>query len=274
MALAALGTTVGAVIAEDVPSCAAPMTGPARTVARVLDGETVILDDGRELRLVGALDPRALDVDAEPGTWPAERAAQEVLRALVLGRSIELRFAGERTDRYGRLQAQAFLIEGDTRRWVQGTMLQHALARAYAVAGDATCREALLAAERAARQANRGLWAEAAYRIRSADDPLELLRYRTTYQVVQGRIASVAQTRGTVYLNFDRNWRQGFSVSLRRGDASLLGTFAGDPEALEGRLVQVRGWIEQRDAAPIIDLSAAGLIEVVDDVARPPGAVR
>ena len=209
-----------------------------------------MLDDTRELRLIGALAPRALDADAEPGAWPMEAAATEALRALVLGKSIELRFARERTDRHGRLQAHALLVEGDARRWVQGALLQQGYARAYAVAGDRDCAEDLLAAERPAREARRGLWAEAAYQVRSADNPAELVRFRTTFQIVEGRIVSVGLTSGSIYLNFDRNWRRGFSVSLRRDDSALLGPYAGNPKSLEGRSVRVRGWIDQRGGAP------------------------
>ena len=252
-----------AAAAETGAACAGLEPGPTRTVTRILDGETVALDDGTELRLIGALAPRAIDADAEAGTWPAEAAATEALRALLLGKSVELRFGGGRADRYGRVQAQAFLIEGDGRRWVQGALLQQGLARAYALAGGRSCSAELLAAERPAREARLGLWADAAYQVRPADKPSELLRYRATFQIIEGAIVSVGQTRGRIYLNFDRNWRRGFSVSLRRGDAGLLGSYAGNPKTLEGRSVRVRGWIGQRGGAPVIDLSADGAIEIL-----------
>jgi len=243
-------------------SCGGLEPGPARTVTRIVDGETVALDDGTELRLVGALAPRAIDVGAEPDRWPMEAAAREALHGLVLGKSIELAFGGERMDRYGRLRAHAFLIEGEARRWVQGHLLERGFARAYTLPADRACASELLAAEGAARQAQRGLWAEAAYSIRPAHRPAELLRHRTTFQVVEGRIVRVALVRGTIYLNFDRNWRRGFSASLRRGDSGLLGDYASNPKGLEGRSVRVRGWIEQR-GGPSIDLSSGGLLEVV-----------
>ncbi len=270
-AAAILRAAAGAASAADGArtSCAELEPGPAHTVVRILDAETVALDDGRELRLIGALAPRALEADAEPGTWPIEAAATEALRSLVLGTSIELRFAHVRTDRYGRLQAQAFLMEGDARRWVQGALLQQGLARAYAMAGDRKCAADLLAAERPAREARRGLWAQAAYQVRSATEPAELLRYRTTLQIVEGTIVRVGLTGGSIYLNFDRNWRRGFSVSLRRDDSALLGAYAGDPKGLEGRGVRVRGWIDQRGGAPVIDMSAGGLIEEPEMPARP-----
>ena len=279
--IAALGTLAAAALlhalagaapaAEDSPPCTGLEPGPSRAVVRVLDAETVALDDGRELRLIGALAPRALDADAQPGAWPMETAATEALRALVLGRSIELRLADERTDRYGRLQAHAFLIEGDARRWVQGALLQRGLARAYALVRDRTCSAELLAAERSAREARLGLWAEAAYQVRPAANPADLMRYRTTFQIVEGTIVRVGLTSASIYLNFDRNWRRGFSVSLRRDDSALLGTYADDPRGLEGRSARVRGWIEQRRGAPVIDMSAGGLIEVLDTPPRSEG---
>ena len=61
-------TEAAAQTGERGVSCAGLETGPMRTVARVIDGETVALDDGTELRLIGALTPRALDAGAEPGT--------------------------------------------------------------------------------------------------------------------------------------------------------------------------------------------------------------
>src|SRR5690606_16442773 len=78
--------------------------------------------------------------------------------------------------------------------------------------------------------------------------------------------------RTTIYLNFARDWRRGFSASLRRRDRDLLGTYAGRPSRLEDRRVRVRGWIaRQRSGAPIVDLSAGGVIEVLPPPAASSG---
>jgi micrococcal nuclease len=253
----------GAYAAET--ACAELQAGPSRSVARILDGETVGLDDGSELRLIGALAPRAIDVGAAPGQWPIEAAATEELRALLLGKSIELAFGGERTDRHGRILAHAFLIGSGERHWVQGHMLEQGLARAYALAGNHACIGQMYAREAIAREAGRGLWSEAAYQVRQRPGTTELSRYRTSFQLIEASIARVAQLRGIVYLNFDADWRQGFSASLRRADRALLGEAASNPGALRGRLVRVRGWIEQRAGAGLmIDVSAGGGIEVLD----------
>ncbi|HEX5957260.1 MAG TPA: thermonuclease family protein [Hyphomicrobiaceae bacterium] len=270
-----LALAVAPIAAADT-GCAGLESGPTRTVIRIIDGETVALDDGTELRLIGALAPRAIDVDGKAGTWQPEAATMQGLRALVLGKSIALAFsAGARTDRHGRWQAQAFVLAPDGgRRWVQGHLLASGLARAYATAGHRGCSVELLAAERAASLARRGLWNDAAYQIRSADRPAELMRYRATFQVVEGRLLRAAGRRATIYLRFARNWRRGFSVSLRRADRELLGSFGGDPRGLEGRRVRVRGWIEQWRGAPMIDLSTAGALEVISEDGGSAGVAR
>ena len=151
--------------------------------------------------------------------------------------------------------------------------MEQGLARAYVLAGNRACADELLTAERSAREAKQGLWAEAAYQVRQADKPGELLRYRATFQVIEGKVVRVAHVRGLIYLNFDRYWRQAFSVSLRRDDRNLLGAYAGDPKLLEGRTVRVRGWIDQRGGGPLIDLSSAGHIEIMD-ADSPPAQAR
>ncbi|HET7155025.1 MAG TPA: thermonuclease family protein [Hyphomicrobiaceae bacterium] len=273
--LLVIGVAPPPAVAADSPgfaaACAGLTAGPTRTVVRVIDGETVGLDDGSELRLIGALAPRAIDVGAEAGAWPWEGKTRDALQALVLGKSVVLGFGGARIDRYGRLLAQAYLIEGDQQRWVQGHLLAQGLARATTVAGNRACANELLAAEHMARVMRRGLWAEAAYQVRQAGRPAELLAYRTTFQIVEGRIARVAFVRGVIHLNFDRNWPQAFSASLQSADRGLLGASASDAKALEGRHVRVRGWIDQHRAAPVIDLSAAGSIEVLDQAQGQPG---
>lgn len=259
-----------AALSQETLRCAELETGPARSVSRVIDGETLALDDGSELRLIGVLAPRGLDAGALPEAWPMQEAATQALRSLVLGKSIELAFGGERADRYGRLQAHAFLIEGERRRWVQGHLLTNGLARAYLQAGNNACGAELLAAEHGGRDKGIGLWAEAAYAIHDVRNPAALLRHHGRFQIVEGKVARVAQVRGLIYLNFGSFRRRAFFAVLRDGDRALPDAYVQDPKGLEGRMVRVRGWIERRQHRPAIDLSAAGMIEVLSGPAGGP----
>jgi micrococcal nuclease len=259
--LAATWLSVSSAQAADLaitPQCTLP-AGPVRAVTRVLDGDTLQLDDGSELRLIGALAPHAHDTGAEPGAWPPAEAAERTLADLVLGKSVALAFGGLRTDRYGRWLAHAIVEPDGRKEWVQGHMLARGMARAYALPDNAACTSDLLDLERPAREENLGLWANAAYQVRSAQSPRELLAYRHTFQLVRGRIATVSQARGATYLNFADD-RRGFAVAMKRAGDALPGV---PPDTLQGRTALVRGWIDRRNG-PVIEIDAAGLIELMD----------
>src|SRR5665647_478497 len=105
-------------------------------VAAVRDGRTLMLDDGRELRLAAI---------------EAGDAGRSALQALIAGRPLRLERLGAETDRYGRLVAFAFA--GEAQQSVQAALLEQGQARVAARIGDKGCAEALLAAERSARAA-------------------------------------------------------------------------------------------------------------------------
>jgi endonuclease YncB( thermonuclease family) len=243
-ALAFCGATGGGA-AADLPECRLEAT-MVRTAVRVIDGETLVLDDGGEVRLVGAMSPRASDVAAEHAVLPLEGRAKRELEAVVLGRSVALAFDGRRSDRYGRLLAQVFVGTASPRVWVQGHMLKRGLARVASMPGSVACLDALAAQERVAREAGAGLWSEAVYQIRSADRTAELLRYRSTFQIVEGRVVSASERSGRIFLNFGQDWQADFTAGLDAPVARLATASGLDVMGLGGRHVRVRGWIERR----------------------------
>lgn len=262
--------------------------GPTRAVARIIDGETIGLDDGVDVRLIGALAPRASDGlavsetgsarDGGPGhAWPPEAAARETLSNLIAGQSIALAFAGRRNDRYGRVLAHVFMHRDGQDIWVQGRLVEDGLARAYSLPGSDACMPALLERERRARQANRGLWAHAAYQIRPADRPGELERYRGTFQVVRGRVERARGTRSSLAIlelgSGERppavdgtSQRGAFRVVWNRDTARTAGL--EKPGGYADRNILVRGWIEGQ-GGPQIALMAAGQIETEDGEIEP-----
>lgn len=247
---------------SELESCSLQDGGRA-TVARVLDGETVQLDDRREVRLIGALAPRARDTDAEPGSWPAEQGAVAALSSLTIGKRVRLAYGGRRADRYGRALAHLF-VDGDGGEiWVQGFMLEHGHARAYGLSESFTCGRELLAHEAEARRRRAGLWAIHAYRPLAAARPGPLMRARGRYALVHGRVRKAATTKSAIYLNFGLDWRSDFTVRVpvkATGLGKDLATFAG---GLEGKRILVRGWIERRNG-PMIDVLDASQIEILE----------
>lgn len=243
--------------------------GPVRTVTRVLDSETLTLDDGSEVRLIGALGPRAADAGAAAGAWPAEIDTINVLSGLVLGKSVKLAYGGRRTDRYGRHLAHLFLQNRGTSEWVQGALLAAGAARAYGLPGSFSCARELLAHEREARDNRRGLWASATYRLKPANRPAYLMTLRHRFERVEGAIVSVSRTKTAVYLNFGNDWTSDFTARIGREVLAANPEWARALDAWKGTRVVVRGWIERRNG-PLIDVLDRGQIETLE---REPGGV-
>ncbi len=247
------------------PSCPVER-GEMRAVARVLDGETLRLDDGRELRLAGALAPRASDVGAQAGAWPPENETRAALAGLAEGRSVTLWHDARRLDRYGRVLAQVTVGTDADATWLQGALVARGLARAYGRPGVDACTAALAALEGPARDAGRGLWSNPAYRGRLADDGAALLRAAGSFQVLTGTVQRVSRGQGEVYVSLAPRGRRDSdypfaAVVPARGSALIGGV---EPRTLVGRRVVVRGWVEQR-RGPVIVVDSKGQLEVVGE---------
>ena len=234
--------------------------GPVRTVARIIDSETLGLDDGSEVRLIGALGARASDAHAAPGQWPPETAAIKVLSDLVLGKAIKLAFGGRRLDRYGRHLAHVFLKGGGDDRWVQGELLTSGAARAYALPGSTACGPELIAHEQEARNARRGLWANGVYRPKPADRAAYLMTLRNRFERVEGIVASVSRTKSAIYLNFGTDWKSDFTARVAGDALAAHAEWEKGLMNMKGRSIVVRGWIERRNG-PMIDVVDPSQIE-------------
>jgi len=215
-------------------------------VAAVRDGRTLLLADGRELRLA------AIEVT------DASRAA---LQNLVAGRPLRLEKLGAESDRYGRLVA--FVYAGETEKSVQHALLEAGQARVSARVGDKACAGALLAAEQAARAARAGLWADPNFAPISAESSELLRRKRGQFALVEGKVLSVRAVGSTIYVNFGRRWTRDFTVTIRRRLQKSFTAAGVEPSGLQGRRIRVRGFIEQR-GGPIIEADGPEQIEFVD----------
>ena len=245
--------------------------GPSRAVAAVIDGDTVRLDDGREVRLIGLIAPRAEDARAPADNWPPEAESRKALAARLIGRTVSLAFQGPRADRYGRVLAHLFVDDAGETQWVQATHLEAGQARAFAPTEHAACMPQLITREQRARAAVRGLWANAAYQVRPADRPGELARYRGTFQLVAGRVARVSGTRTLVILDLvsseaaakDRTGRDrtGFRVVWNRAVKDMAEAGGRRNGGLSGADILVRGWVETR-RGPEIELLGPSQIEM------------
>jgi endonuclease YncB( thermonuclease family) len=218
----------------------------AGQVKSVIDGRTVALTDGREVRLAGI---------------EAPDRSKTALEALVAGREIALLKLGADSDRYGRTVALVALQDGPAERTVQAALLERGWAQVAAQIGDFSCAAALLGAEQRGRASGLGLWADPYYVIRDAEDPAGILAVRGRFAVVEGQVLSVRESGATIYVNFGRRWSEDFTVTVpKRNERSFIA--AGLPlKKLAGQRVRVRGTIEER-GGPWIEAETPGQIEI------------
>ena len=266
--LALAGAWPAVALASDAArDCQLPLRS-THSVAAVVDGRTLKLDDGTELRLTGLIAPTSYDSPAAPADWPAGLQAVAGLKALALGRNVMLSLERTARDRYGRLGGQALLAEKDgdlpaalADRWLQARIAAAGMARIdLSPDVDAPCARLLLRHEALAEKAGLGLWGLAAYHVKRAEDAAELLRYRSTFQIVQGVIARVSVTKSSVYLNFGRDWKRDFAAKLSRAVLKREGIEAEAMRRLKGAAVRVRGWVERRNG-PMITLWRSEQVE-------------
>jgi endonuclease YncB( thermonuclease family) len=219
-------------------------------VAEVIDGRSLRLEDGREIRLAG-IEPVA------SGSGKAERAA--ALSAIIAGKDIILRGADDTPDRYGRQAAFVFLEGSDAA--VQNLLLEQGAALVSLEIAEKACAAALSASEDAGKAAKKGIWNSPTV-IKNAESTDDILAGIGHFLLVEGRVLSVRQAGATTYLNFGRRWTRDFAVTVSRRNMAAVEAAGVALKSLENRRIRVRGWVEAHPA-PRIEVVRAGQIEVL-----------
>ena len=243
--LIACTLTTGAARTAETPCPLEPIS--SGSVVSVVDGRSFLLDDGREVRLAGLQIPApagAGDKDDSVG-----RAAKAALESLLAGQAVTLKAPKPASDRYGRVLAYAFV--GGAESPVQHRLLLQGHALVAARPDHRACHAALLAREKTARDAKLGVWADPVYGLRRAEGGAALLAARGHFAVIEGKVVSVRESGGTIYVNFGRRWSQSLTLTIRKRDERQFAAAGLEPKKLEGRVVRVRGFIEERGGARI-----------------------
>lgn len=249
--------------------------GEEGRVVRVFAGDTLLLEDGSRVFLA--------EIDAPSGDAPYAAQSQGELEALVLHREVLLTYGGERrwvgrpregeeTPREAAIAHVFVKSEGGRWFWLQHELVARGAAFVRARANNHARVDELLALEARAREAERGMWGQRAYR------PLTVRNASTTaiqsnancmtgaapFRIVEGRISD-ART-------FDRR------ASLRMEGADdappfSLAVFGSnfakwdgpDLASLTGARVRARGPLGVYRNEPQLCLEHSSQLEVLTD---------
>jgi endonuclease YncB( thermonuclease family) len=217
-------------------------------VSAVIDARSFRMEDGREVRLAG------IETAGKPDGISS-------LSALIAGRDVTLRGESDAPDRYGRQPAFVFPDPADVS--AQSQLLMRGEALVSGNIADKACAAELIAAEAIARQAKRGVWADAAV-IKNAESPGDILARIGQFTVVEGKVLSVRQAGAVTYVNFGRRWTRDFAVTISRRVAASFEAGGIVLKSLENKRIRVRGFIEAR-GGPRIEARTLGQVELAGE---------
>lgn len=223
---------------------AAAAMRPLQTqIATVIDGDTVITREGLHVRLLGINTPEK-SRDANPSEEGATAATQFTTK-LLKGQQVTIKFDETPKDRYGRHLGHIYLTDGT---WANKRIVEEGFGHVYSFPDNRSLLTELLAAETQARRAKKGIWQQRRWAVLPAD-PLPSRYTMGQFHLVQGTPLKAAKVNGVIYLNYDENWREDFTVEIPPEAQALFAEaninpetdFLNRPILVRGRLKPVNG---------------------------------
>lgn len=122
-------------------------------VARVVDGDTIQLDNGEKVRYIGVDTPETKHPRKPVEYFGKEASAKN--KNLVGGKKVRLEFDVQKRDRYRRLLAYVYLDDGT---FVNAELVSLGYAKVWTIPPNVRYQELFIQLQREAQKAKRGLW--------------------------------------------------------------------------------------------------------------------
>lgn len=217
--------------------CPPPQISETARVRHVHDGDTLRLDDGRKIRLIG-IDTPELASDRPAKRHPAQPYARQARDALVrlLKQSdnrIGLSYGPQRQDRYQRTLAHLYLPDG---RSLQAFLLSNGYATAFTTPPNDSRSPCYRKAEAQAREQQRGIWSLPAYRVKTL---YQLEQGGEGFSRIEGQVADIQFSKKAVWI------RMGNKLRLRIDHRDLAYFNRHQLQNLRGKTIRVRGWLHR-----------------------------
>ncbi len=211
----------------------APATPDRRflTVKKVYDGDTVLLEDGRKIRLLGINTP-----EIAHGNRVGEAGGEQAkawLTEKLLNQPVRLEIGVEKTDHYGRTLAHLFNTENEH---INLQLVANGMASVEIFPPNLAYAGQLASAEQHAETAHLGIWQMPEYAPIAVAALADAHPHGWTRAI--GRINAVQATQHGVNLVFSER----FAVHIEQRNVPLF----GELNDYLNKSVEVRGWIHQR----------------------------
>lgn len=239
------------------PALLAPVPAVAKGTVRiktVIDGDSVILTDGREVRLIGinAPEPAYKKRPAQPVATEAART----LRRLTRGKALKMIPGHERRDRRGRLLAHLRLPTG---KLVTAEMLRRGMGFHITIGDNTRYLLYYQQAEVQAQAKRAGVWGRREYAVQPV---VGLPARRTGFMRISGTITQTGRTKKFVYL--DLGPKHAIHVPHR-----YWNRFKERHDRLVGYELIARGWLTRKGKRNFMTLTHPAMLELLAPKAMP-----
>jgi len=148
-------------VAESIPqatsSAVVGVAGEQGFVSKVIDGDTIELENSQTVRLIGIDTPETVDPRRPVGCFGKEASVEG--KRLMAGKWVILEKDVSETDKYGRLLRYVYLsLDNEQTLFVNDYLIREGFAKVLTYPPDVKFNEQFREAEQEARQNNRGLW--------------------------------------------------------------------------------------------------------------------
>ncbi|MBL1319456.1 MAG: thermonuclease family protein [Methylophaga sp.] len=195
-------------------------------VAYVYDGDTIKLENGEKIRLLGIDTPEVASHYRK--ATPGGNVAKKWLTKRLEGADVYLEYDQEKRDKYKRVLAHVFLKNGEH---INVTLVKEGLAIVNLFPPNLRYKNELLAAQKTAQQQHLGMWAMKRYQLTSADK----VRKVSGWKRYQGTVQSIKNNRKYVRLFINKK----LNIRIAKQNLYLF----PDLETYIGQKVEVRGWL-------------------------------
>lgn len=200
-------------------------------VEYVYDGDTVLLDNGQKIRLLGINTPEVegRNKQAEPGGDEARKSLEKLLS----GKKIRLEMDTDKKDKYGRTLAHVFTEE---HLHINVELVKRGLASVSIYPPNMKYEQELVSAQKEAELGRKGIWILKEYQSKPIDSILSG-NYKG-WKRLTGVVKRIRSTHKNRYLEFS-------DQIDARIDRRYLDLFP-DLKVYQNREVEIRGWPTRR----------------------------
>ncbi len=199
-------------------------------IQQVIDGDTIRLDSGTSVRLIGINTPETAKRE-RPAQPLADKAASQ-LKQWLLQEAVSLETGTDPYDRHGRLLAH---LRTQTGELLQTRLIEAGLAWVVAIPPNTRELAQFVAAEQRARQAGHGIWSVKTYQPLDAGQAGNELGF----QFITGNIQRTWSGRRQRYFALHDD----MVLIIRHGHWPLFAV--DDAQSLVGKTVVARGWLSR-----------------------------